>query len=88
LHTPTPDCFLDGITRQTVMELARARGYPLLERAIMPDELARASEVFVCGTAAEVTPVSAIDERRFAVGEITKTLMRDYEATVRLKKAA
>ena len=62
LHTPTPDCFLDGITRRTVIGLARARGIEVVERAIMPDELAQAREVFLTGTAAEVTPVGRIDD--------------------------
>ncbi len=88
LHTPTPDCFLDGITRQTVMELARVRGIEIVERAIMPEELAKAQEVFVTGTAAEVTPVGEINGRTFTVGNITQQLMRDYDAVVRLKKAA
>ena len=79
LHTPTPDCFLDGITRRTVIGLAKARGIEVVERVIMPDELAGASEVFLTGTAAEVTPVGEIDGHRFTPGEITKTLMADYE---------
>jgi len=79
LHTPTPDCFLNGITRQTVIGLAKARGIEVVERAIMPDELAGASEVFLTGTAAEVTPVGSIDQHRFTPGDITKTLMQDYE---------
>ena len=60
LHTPVPDCFLDGITRQTVIELARARGLKVTERAIMPEELVRTQEVFLTGTAVEVTPVGEI----------------------------
>ena len=79
LHTPTPDCFLDGITRRTVIGLALARGIEVVERAIMPDELAEAREVFLTGTAAEVTPVGQIDELRFAPGEITRTLTIDYK---------
>ena len=79
LHTPTPDCFLDGITRRTVIGLARARGIEVVERAIMPDELARAREIFLTGTAAEVTPVGQIDELRFTPGEITRTLIIDYK---------
>ena len=79
LHTPTPDCFLDGITRRTVIGLAKARGIEVVERVIMPDELAGASEVFLTGTAAEVTPVGEIDGHRYTPGEITKTLMADYE---------
>ncbi len=82
LHTPTPDCFLDGITRQTVIGLAEARGIEVVTRTIMPDELARASEVFLTGTAAEVTPVGRIDDLTFSPGEITRTLMEDYEKTV------
>ncbi len=88
LHTPTPDCFLDGITRRTVIELAHARGIPVIERTIMPDELARATEVFLTGTAAEVTPVGAIDDHRFTVGEITQTLMGDYETATRTSPSA
>jgi branched-subunit amino acid aminotransferase/4-amino-4-deoxychorismate lyase len=61
IHTPDPDCFLDGITRRTVIELAKKRGYQVVEREIMPGELADFSEVFLTGTAAEVTPVSEID---------------------------
>ena len=65
LHTPTPDCFLNGITRQTVIGLAKTRGLEVVERAIMPEELADASEVFLTGTAAEVTPVGEIDAFKF-----------------------
>ena len=83
LHTPTPDCFLDGITRRTVMELAQKRNYKVVERAIMPEELADTDEVFLTGTAAEVTPVSEIDEYNFDVGPITRHLMDDYEKIVR-----
>jgi branched-chain amino acid aminotransferase len=78
LHTPTPDCFLDGITRRTVMDLARQRGIPIVERAIFPDELARAQEVFLTGTAVEVIPVGCIDQQKFAVGPITRLLQDDY----------
>jgi len=82
IHTPTPDCFLDGITRRTVIELAQKRGYEVVERRIMPDELPLAQEIFVTGTAAEVTPVGAIDNYTFTVGDVTKTLMEDYDALV------
>ena len=90
LHTPTPDCFLDGITRRTVIGLAKARGYQVIERAIMPEELGDAQEVFLTGTAAEVTPVAVIDERTFEVGRITRQLIDDYDALVnrRDKRAA
>ena len=83
LHTPMPDCFLDGITRRTVMALARARQIEIVERAIMPEELADASEVFLTGTAVEVTPVREIDSYRFTPGELTRVLMEDYDAEVR-----
>ncbi|MSO75147.1 MAG: branched-chain amino acid aminotransferase [Alphaproteobacteria bacterium] len=83
LHTPTPDCFLDGITRRTVMDLARKRGVTVSERAIMPDELSTADEVFLTGTAAEVTPVGEIDQHNYQVGPITRQLMTDYDALVR-----
>ncbi len=83
LHTPTPDCFLDGITRRTVMDLARKRGVTVTERAIMPAELATADEVFLTGTAAEVTPVGEIDQHNYQVGPITRNLMADYDALVR-----
>ncbi len=80
LHTPIPDCFLDGITRRTVIELAKARGYEVIERALMPEELDRTQEIFITGTAVEVTPVSEIEGRHFTPGEITRTLMTDYAA--------
>src|SRR5262249_45710979 len=83
LHTPTPDCFLDGITRRTVIELAKARGIKVVERHIKLDELAQTQEVFICGTAAEVTPVGAVEDRKFTVGPVTKQLMADYAALVR-----
>ena len=83
IHTPTPDCFLDGITRRTVMDLARKRGYEVIERVIMPEDLADADEVFLTGTAAEVTPVGEIDEHNYQVGPITRQLMDDYETEVR-----
>jgi branched-chain amino acid aminotransferase len=82
LHTPTPDCFLDGITRRTVMDLARQRGLEIMERAIMPDELEGFSECFITGTAAEVTPVSEIGPYRFTPSDISKNLMADYSKLV------
>jgi branched-chain amino acid aminotransferase len=88
LHTPTPDCFLNGITRQTVMGLARDRQIKINERAIMPEEMATFEECFIVGTAAEVTPVSEIGPYNFTVGNITTTLMNDYMATVQPKAAA
>ena len=82
LHTPTPDCFLDGITRRTVIDLARARGYEVIERAIMPEELANTQEVFLTGTAVEVTPVAEIDDYKFTPGEITRDLLTAYDELV------
>ena len=84
LHTPTPDCFLDGITRRTVMALARARQIPVHERHIKPEEMAKASEVFLAGTSAEVTPVRQIGELTFTPGKITETLIADYTALVHM----
>ncbi len=83
LHTPTPEGILNGITRQTVIELAKKRGIKVFEREIQPEELASFSESFVTGTAAEVTPVSEIGEYRFTPGEITTALLTDYENLVR-----
>jgi branched-chain amino acid aminotransferase len=83
LHTPTPDCFLDGITRRTVIELARGRGYEVVERHIKPEELADADEVFLTGTAVEVTPVREIDHYRFEVGPMTRQLIEDFDALTR-----
>lgn len=82
LHTPTPDCFLDGITRRTVIDLARARGIEVVERAIMPEEMADASECFLTGTAAEVTPVGSIADYAFTPGDVSRQLMEDYDKTV------
>ncbi len=83
LHTPTPDCFLNGITRQTVMRLARERGYELIERHIKPEEMAGFDECFIVGTAAEVTPVAEVGEYRFTPGKVSLTLMDDYARLVR-----
>ncbi len=88
LHTPTPDCFLDGITRRTVIALARARQLKVNERVIMPDEMAGFEQCFIVGTAAEVTPVGEIGPYKFAVGDITRALRADYLAEVQPKKAA
>ena len=84
LHTPTPVGFLDGITRRTVMALARRRQIPVVERTILPEELDRAQEVFLAGTAAEVTPIRVIGEQHFTPGRITEVLVEDYEALVRM----
>jgi len=83
LHTPTPDCFLDGITRRTVMGLARARQIKVVERAIMPEELGKAQEVFLTGTAAEVTPVREIGSYKFTPGAICKQMIEDFDRATR-----
>ena len=83
LHTPKPDCFLDGITRRSVIELANTRGYQIIERSIMPEELAKADEIFVTGTAAEVTPVGCIGNQEFTVGPVTIEMLEDYDRLVR-----
>ena len=83
IHTPDPDCFLNGITRQTVIELAKRRGIQVIERAIMPEELPDFSECFLTGSAAEVTPVSEIGGRyKFTPAAISETLMNDYTKEV------
>ena len=83
LHTPVADCFLNGITRQTVIDLARARGIEVAERRIMPDELPSFNECFICGTGAEVTPVSEIGNHRFTPGNLSRAMIEDYAAAVR-----
>jgi branched-chain amino acid aminotransferase len=88
LHTPTPDCFLDGITRRTVMSIARRHQMKVIQRVIMPEEMPHASEVFLAGTAAEVTPVRQIARHEFAPGRVTETLLRDYEGLVRMAPEA
>ena len=87
LHTPIPDCFLDGITRRTVMSIARRHQMKVVERVIMPEEMPKASEVFLAGTAAEVTPVRQIGPHSFTPGRVTETLLRDYEELVRMSPA-
>ncbi|MCJ8309193.1 MAG: branched-chain amino acid aminotransferase [Rhizobiaceae bacterium] len=82
IHTPTPDCFLDGITRQTVIELAKRRQFEVVERVIMPEEMAEFEECFITGSAAEVTPVSEIGPYNFQPGNISKLMIEDYEAEV------
>ncbi|MBS0247654.1 MAG: branched-chain amino acid aminotransferase [Proteobacteria bacterium] len=82
IHTPIADCFLSGITRSTVIDLAKKRGFEVIERRIMPDELSSFSECFITGSAAEVTAVAEIAQWNFNPGGITKTLMEDYTAAV------
>ncbi|MEZ0169832.1 branched-chain amino acid aminotransferase [Microvirga sp. TS319] len=88
VHTPIADCFLDGITRQTVIELAKRRGLEVAERRIMPEELAGFQECFITGSAAEVTPVAEVGSYTFTPGAITKMLMDDYTAEVQPKAKA
>ena len=88
IHTPIADCFLDGITRQTVIALARKRGIEVIERRIMPEELTGFSECFITGSAAEVTAVSEIAHWTFKPGAITQQLMDDYTAEVQPKGKA
>jgi branched-chain amino acid aminotransferase len=78
IHTPIADCFLNGITRQNVIALAKKRGLEVIERRIMPEELATFNECFITGSAAEVTPVSEIGPYKFTPGNISRTLMEDY----------
>jgi branched-chain amino acid aminotransferase len=82
IHTPPTECFLDGITRKTVIQLAKERQFEVIERHIEPSELKNAQEIFVTGTAAEVTPVGKIDDLTFKVGPITQALMSDYDRLV------
>ena len=83
LHTPIADCFLNGITRQSVIAIAKAHQIPVIERHILPDELPQFSECFITGSAAEVTPVSEIGPYRFKPGKLTETLMNAYADEVR-----
>ncbi len=82
IHTPLADCFLDGITRRTVIDLCKARGFEVIERRILPDELASFNECFITGTAAEVTPVSEIGPYRFTPGNMSRVILEDYSAAV------
>ena len=82
IHTPTPDCFLDGITRKTVIDLAKKRQLKVIERAIWPEEFEQTDEVFITGTAAEVTPVAEIGKYRFTPGKVCKALIEDFDRLV------
>ncbi|WP_375599990.1 branched-chain amino acid aminotransferase [Devosia sp. Naph2] len=88
ITTPTPDCFLNGITRQTLISLAKENGFTVTERHVMPEELSQFDECFLTGTAAEVTPVSEIGEFNFTPGEACRTLIDAYARAVQPKKAA
>ncbi len=83
VHTPTPDCFLAGITRHTVIELLHQRGVEVVERHIMPEELEGFEQCWLTGSAAEVTPVGEIGPYRFEVGALAREIMQDYEILVR-----
>jgi branched-chain amino acid aminotransferase len=85
LHTPIPDSFLDGITRRSIMELAKAKNIKIIERKIKPDELSNFKGCFLTGTAAEVTPVSQIDKYEFTVCNVIKDLSESYQKLVRKK---
>ena len=88
LHTPIPDCFLNGITRQTVIALAKEQGYQVIERQIRPEELGDFEECFVTGTAAELTPVGEVGDYRFKPGVVTNTLADAYSAATRPRQIA
>jgi branched-chain amino acid aminotransferase len=88
IHTPQADCFLNGITRQTAIDLARAHGYRVVERHMRPEELANFDECFLTGTAAEITPVSEVGEFRFKPGIACQTMIDAYAEAVQPKRAA
>ena len=88
LHTPTPDSFLDGITRQCIITIAKSKGIQVIERKIKPDEMKNFISCFLTGTAAEVTPVSQIDKYNFKVCEVIKDLSESYQNLVRKRTAA
>tara|TARA_B100000965_G_scaffold92089_1_gene75047 strand:- start:1340 stop:2227 length:888 start_codon:yes stop_codon:yes gene_type:complete len=78
IHTPIPDCFLNGITRKTVIELAKSQGIKVVEREIYPEEIEKADEIFLTGSAVEVTPVGKIDNQNYKVGDITTKILSLY----------
>jgi branched-chain amino acid aminotransferase len=84
VHTPKPDAFLNGITRQTVIDLLKKKGISVIERHIMPDELEGFEQCWLTGTAAEVTPVGQIGDYTFEVGALTKEISESYDKLVRL----
>ena len=83
VHTPKPDAFLNGITRQTVIDLLKKKGISVIERHIMPDELEGFEQCWLTGTAAEVTPVGQIGDYTFEVGALTKEISESYDKLVR-----
>jgi len=88
LHTPIPDSFLDGITRRSVIQIAKSKKIKIVERKIKPEELSKFTGCFLTGTAAEVTPVSQIDDYKFTVCNLIKDLSDSYQTLVRKKTAA
>ena len=88
LHTPTPDSFLDGITRREVIKIAKSKGIKVVERKIKPSEMKNFVGCFLTGTAAEVTPVSQISEYNFKVCDLITDLNETYQNLVRKKSAA
>ena len=88
LHTPTPDSFLNGITRRCIIDIAKRKGIKIIERKIKPDEMSNFSGCFLTGTAAEVTPVSQIDKYKFNVCDVIKDLSKSYQALVQKKNVA
>ena len=88
LHTPIPDSFLDGITRRCVIQIAKSKNIKIIERKIKPKELSKFTGCFLTGTAAEITPVSQIDNYKFTVCDLIKNLSESYINLVRKKVAA
>ena len=88
LHTPIADCFLDGITRRSIIDIAKSKGIKIVERKIKPEEMAGFTGCFLTGTAAEVTPVSQVDKYKFTVCNVIKDLSESYQALVRKKTVA
>ena len=88
LHTPIPDSFLDGITRRTVIEIAKSKNIKVNERKIKPEDMSKFIGCFLTGTAAEITPVSQIAEFNFKVCDTILDLSDSYQQLVRKKKAA
>ena len=82
MHTPTPDCFLNGITRQTVMELAQKRGVQVVERSIWPEELESFEQMFITGSAAEVTFIQSAGPWNFEIGDLSRQIAKDYDDLV------
>ena len=86
LHTPIPDSFLDGITRQCIIEIAKSKGIKVVERKIKPEEISNFVGCFLTGSAAEITPVASIDKFEFKVCNVIIDLSKSYQGLVRKKK--